>query len=302
MKNRHIFLYAILIAFTAISCSHKQSVSDGYGNFDTFNSAIISAQTAGILTVFDIEEGMHLTKDQPVGQIDTTDLHLKKQVLFHQRNAVASQLKNIKAAIAVQKQQLKINTTNLRRTQKLFQGQAATQKQWDDISGLVALNKKQIAATKTQKEQIMAQIETINAQIAEIIHQIDKCTIKSPVSGTVLEQYAEKGELAAPGKPLYKIANLQWMELKAFISGSQLRNIKTGQKVAVYYDKNKTENMATTGTVLWISPTAEFTPKTIQTKEERVNLMYAVKIKVNNENGALKIGMPGSFRFINNNN
>lgn len=293
------YFYLALISLVAVSCSNQQPKADGYGNFDTHNAAIISAQTAGNILQFDVQEGTLLKEGQVVGLIDTTDLHLKKEVLFNQRTAVSSQLSNIKAAIDVQKQQLKINRVNMERTRKLYEAKAATQKQWDDISGLVSLNKKQITATESQRTQILAQIRTINAQIDEIKNQIEKCILRNPVAGTVLVKYAEKGELAAPGKPLYQIANLQWMELKAFISGSQLRLIKPGQQVKVYYDKNKTEDVETTGTVLWISSTAEFTPKTIQTKEERVNLVYAVKIKVNNENGALKIGMPGSFRFIN---
>ncbi|MBN2638695.1 MAG: HlyD family efflux transporter periplasmic adaptor subunit [Bacteroidales bacterium] len=294
------YLYLALLSIFAISCSNNQQTSDGYGNFETEDAAIISAQTAGNLLQFNVQEGTVLQKNQVIGLIDTTDLNLKKDVLINQKKAVASQLTDIEATIAVQKQQLKINQINMDRTKKLYEAKAATQKQWDDISGLVALNKKQIVATQSKRIQIKAQMQTINAQIAEINNQIQKCVIKNPVGGTVLVKYAETGELAAPGKPLYQIANLNWMELKAFISGSQLRLIKPGQKVKVYYDKNKTQNIETDGTVLWISPTAEFTPKTIQTKEERVNLVYAVKIKVNNENGALKIGMPGSFRFINN--
>ncbi|MBN2616100.1 MAG: efflux RND transporter periplasmic adaptor subunit [Bacteroidales bacterium] len=293
------YFYLALISLVAVSCNNEQPKADGFGNFDTHNAAIISAQTAGNILQFSVQEGMQLSKGQVVGLIDTTDLHLKKEVLVNQRTAVSSQLTNIGAAIAVQKQQLEINQVNLERTRKLYEAKAATQKQWDDISGLVALNKKQITATESQRTQILAQIQTIDAQIAEIEHQMDKCVIKNPVAGTVLVKYAETGELAAPGKPLYQIADLKWMELKAFISGSQLGLIKPGQKVKVYYDKNKTMDADTEGTVLWISSTAEFTPKTIQTKEERVNLVYAVKIRVNNENGALKIGMPGSFRFIN---
>lgn len=300
MKNMKKYLYLALLSIFAISCSNNQQTSDGYGNFETEDAAIISAQTAGNLLQFNVQEGTVLQKNQVIGLIDTTDLNLKKDVLINQKKAVASQLTDIEATIAVQKQQLKINQINMDRTKKLYEAKAATQKQWDDISGLVALNKKQIVATQSKRIQIKAQMQTINAQIAEINNQIQKCVIKNPVGGTVLVKYAETGELAAPGKPLYQIANLNWMELKAFISGSQLRLIKPGQKVKVYYDKNKTQNIETDGTVLWISPTAEFTPKTIQTKEERVNLVYAVKIKVNNENGALKIGMPGSFRFINN--
>ncbi|UBM62298.1 efflux RND transporter periplasmic adaptor subunit [Candidatus Sulfidibacterium hydrothermale] len=285
------------IALTFLSsCSNQNDLADGYGNFDAHAEVIVSSQTMGELQRFNVEEGTHLKAGEVVGLVDTTQLHLKKMVLETQKKAVASKLENINASIAVQQQKLKINETNQRRIQNLFRHNAATQKQLDDINGLVELNKKEIKATQTQKKNIYTQLKSIDAQIAEINESIQQSLITNPVDGTVLVKYAQKGELAVPGKALYKIANLKTLELRAYISGSQLSHIKIGQKVHVYYDKNKKDNYETEGTVMWISSQAEFTPKTIQTKQERVNLVYAVKIKVSNANGALKIGMPGEFR------
>ena len=141
-------------------------------------------------------------------------------------------------------------------------------------------------------------MQSIKSQIVQVDESIRQSLVTNPMDGTVLIKYAEKGELAAPEKPLYKIANLKTLELKAYISGSQLGHIKIGQKVKVYYDKNKKADNEVNGTILWISAQAEFTPKTIQTKQERVNLVYAVKVKVPNAGGAIKTGMPGEFRII----
>ncbi len=289
------------VAFLALSaCNRNQNLSDGYGNFDAHAEVIVSAQTMGQLLQFNVEEGDYLKTGQLVGLVDTLDLHLKKEVLMKQKTAVASQLINVKATIIVQKQQLAINKINQRRIQNLFKSHAATQKQLDDINGLVDLNRKQIKATRTREISIAAEMKSIMAQVASVNETINKCLIKNDVPGTVLVKYAEKGELATPGKPLYKIANLKTLELKAYVSGSDLNRIKIGQQVKVYYDKNKTENREVNGRIIWISPFSEFTPKTIQTKDERVNLVYAVKIKVPNQNGAIKIGMPGEFKIMEN--
>ncbi len=297
IKRNSLFILAGLAVALLSSCSNQGTLSDGYGNFDAHAEVIVSSQTMGQLLQFNVEQGNRIKAGQVVGLVDTTQLNLKKAVLQNQKKVVASRLDNIHASIAVQQQQLKINEINQRRVQNLFRSKAATQKQLDDINGLVALNKKQIKAIQTQKNNVYTELQSINAQIAQVNESIRQSLITNPVEGTVLVKYAEKGELATPGKPLYKIANLKTLELRAFISGSQLSHIKIGQKVNVYYDKNKTADNEVNGTVLWISSQAEFTPKTIQTKQERVDLVYAVKIKVSNANGALKIGMPGEFRI-----
>jgi len=298
MKRNSILLLAGLVMTFVSSCSHQENRPDGYGNFDAHAEVIVSSQTMGELLQFKVEEGNLLKAGQIVGLVDTTQLYLKKAVLQNQKKVVASKLANIHASIAVQQQQLKMNEINQRRVQNLFRSEAATQKQLDDINGLVRLNKKQIMATQTQKNNIYAELESLNAQMAQINESIRQSLVTNPVEGTVLVKYAERGELATPGKPLYKIANLKTLELKAFISGSQLSQFKIGEKVKVYYDKNKKADNEVNGTILWISSQAEFTPKTIQTKQERVDLVYAVKIKVSNANGNIKIGMPGAFRIV----
>ena len=297
IKRNTLYILAGLVMVFLASCTNNDERADGYGNFDAHAEVIVSAQTMGELLQFNVEEGTRLKAGQVVGLVDTAQLHLKKQVLLQQKQVVASKLENIRASIAVQQQKLKINRTNQRRIQNLFRSKAATQKQLDDINGLVELNKKEIQATQTQKQNIFTEIKSIEAQIAQVNESIRQSLVTNPVEGTVLVKYAEKGELATPGKPLYKIANLKTLELKAYVSGSQLSHIHIGQKVAVYYDKNKKSDYRTEGAILWISSQAEFTPKTIQTKQERVNLVYAVKIKVPNPKGALKIGMPGEFRI-----
>ena len=298
IKRNSLLLLAGLVTAFLSSCSNQETLSDGYGNFDAHTEVIVSSQAMGELLQFKVEEGSLLKAGQVVGLVDTTQLHLKKEVLKNQKKVVASRLANINASIAVQQQQLKINEINRRRILNLFHSKAATQKQLDDINGLVELNKKQIKVTQTQKKNIYTELKSLDAQIAQINESIRQSLVTNPVEGTVLVKYAEKGELATPGKPLYKIANLKTLELKAYVSGSQLSHIKIGQQVKVYYDKNKKENNEVNGTILWISSQAEFTPKTIQTKQERVDLVYAVKIKVPNADGALKIGMPGEFRIV----
>lgn len=289
-----IILSAVIISLT--SCNRNEDLSDGYGNFDAHAEIIVSAQTAGELTMFNVEEGDVLKTGQVIGLVDTTDLYLKKQVLVRQKHSIGSQLENIKATIEVQQQQLEINKVNQRRIHNLYKSQAATQKQLDDINGLVDLNRKQIIATRTKRDGILSQMQSIDAQVAQVNETIDKCLLKNPARGTVLVKYAEKGELATPGKPLYKVADLSELELKAYVSGSDLSRVKIGQKVRVLFDKDKSDDNSIDGKVIWISPMAEFTPKTIQTKEERVNLVYAVKVVVSND-GSIKIGMPGEFRI-----
>jgi HlyD family secretion protein len=292
-------IYRIFLPLTAIillsSCNIKKEKSFAYGNFEA-TEIMVSAQVQGEILTFSAEEGDKLSAGQIVGLIDTTDLHLKKELLITNKNGVASQLESINASIAVQKQQLENNIKTQKRILNLFNSKAATQKQLDDINGLVELNKKQIRATKVKKQSVLAQIKSIETQIEQIDRNIDKCFIKNPVEGTVLVKYIEKGELAVPGKPLYKVADLSVMKLKAYVSGDQLPEIKIGETVDVVFDKTKSENNIVEGKIIWISSTAEFTPKTIQTKKERVNLVYAVKIAVKN-NGSIKIGMPGEFNL-----
>ncbi len=292
MKN---IIYLILFVIFLVSCSTQNGKSDAYGNFEAVE-VIVSALAHGKILDLNVEEGDVLKQDQNLGLIDTTDLALKKKQLLKQKSAISSQMATVDAQAKVQEQQLKNYLVDQKRIQNLFRDEAATQKQLDDIDGAVDLAKAQIQATKVQKKGILNEIEAMEMQIQQVDEMLKNCHIENPVRGTVLVTLSEQGEVASYGKPLYKIANLDVVKLKVYISGDQLPNVKLGQEVEVLVDKDKKANKAMKGKVSWISQTAEFTPKTIQTKEERVNLVYAVKVDVVND-GTLKIGMPGEVNF-----
>jgi len=289
------FLWILLISTGLMACSGDGDKADAYGNFEA-TEVMVSAMAQGEIFSLNIEEGQLLAQKEIIGLIDTTDLFLKEQQLVKSIAAVKTRFLTINAQMNVQLQQKKNRMVDKDRLEKLFREGAATQKQLDDINGAIDLLEAQIIATKSQKQQIQAEIETIDIQIEQVQEALSKCFISNPVAGTVLIKYAEAGEVAAPGKPLYKIADLSLMKLKVYVSGDQMPNIKIGQEVEVQIDKTKRENSSLNGTISWISSTAEFTPKTIQTKDERVNLVYAVKVLVQN-NGSIKIGMPGEINF-----
>ncbi|MCD4788778.1 MAG: efflux RND transporter periplasmic adaptor subunit [Bacteroidales bacterium] len=292
MKTKYFFLIIVIVL---ASCSVKNHKSDAYGNFET-DDVIISSEANGKLLFFDVEEGEKVEADKLVGIIDTTDLILKKKQLYAQEKAISSRLENIQSQINVQEQQKKNLLVDKKRIENLLKDGAATQKQLDDIDGKLDLIEVQISSIKTQNTTVLTELEVANTQIDQIEESIRKCNIINPINGVVLEKYAEPNEITAFGKPLYKIANLNDIYLRVYVSGAQLPHIKIGEQVEVLIDENEKTNKKLTGKICWISETAEFTPKMIQTKEERVNLVYAVKIKVKND-GSLKIGMPGEANF-----
>ena len=271
-------------------------MSDAYGNFEA-TEVLVSAESNGRILNFSVEEGIEIDENMTVGLVDTTTLYLKKLQLIKQMHAVNTRIPTIESQIRVQEQQLKNLAVEKERIDRLYAEGAATRKQLDDIDGQLDLLREQIAATRVQKVSVMAESETIRIQIMQTEDGLKKCRIVNPVKGTVLAKYAEVGEITAFGKLLYKIANLDELELKVFISGDQLPHIILGSEVEVLIDENVKENRKLSGRVSWISQKAEFTPKTIQTKEERVNLVYAVKVTVKND-GSLKIGMPGEINFM----
>ena len=288
-------IYILILAGLFASCGNQNNKADAYGNFEA-TEVVISAMAQGEILSLKIEEGDILEEGAVVGLIDTTDLYLKKRQLLKSIAAVKTRLVSIQAQIDVQEQQKANLMVDKNRIDKLYKDGAATQKQVDDIHGAIDLLNARITATLSQKQQVMAETETLEIQIEQVEEALLKCFIRNPSPGTVLTKYAEAGEVAAPGKPLYKLADLSTMKLKVYVSGDQLPHVRIGQEVEVQFDKTKTENTSVTGKVSWISSTAEFTPKTIQTKEERVNLVYAVKVLVEND-GSLKIGMPGEVYF-----
>jgi HlyD family secretion protein len=285
----------LLIPFFIISCNKKGKVSDAYGNFEA-EEVIIAAESQGKLVEFYINEGDKLRAGQVVGYIDSVQLYLKFQQLLAQKKAVKAKIENIRAQKEVQEQVLNNLKNDENRIMALFNEGAATKKQLDDITGQIEVTKKQIESINTQFILVNSEIETTDIQIIQARDQLNRCKIINPVDGTVLAKYVERHELINIGKNLYKIANLNSLVLKAYISGYQLASVKTGQQVDVLIDKNKSELLKLRGTISWISETAEFTPKIIQTKEERVNLVYAIKVLVSND-GTLKIGMPGEVIF-----
>lgn len=231
-----------------------------------------------------------------IALIDTTDFQLKKEQLIAQKTATESRIANISSQIDVQNQQKNNLLIDKARIEKLLKDGAATQKQLDDINGAVSLVDKQIASVNSQNVSVTSEMAVITKQIQQVNESLKKCYIINPVKGTVLEKYSEPFELTAPAKALYKIADVSFLYLKVYVTGSQLPLIKLGQKVQVLVDGPDKSLVKHEGEITWIASSAEFTPKIIQTKEERVNLVYAVKIKVTND-GSLKIGMPGEVVF-----
>ncbi len=294
MKTKNYLFILIILLLGA--CSNKGDQPDAWGTFEA-TEITVSAMANGKLLQFNLEEGALLDSGQMVGFVDTTDLYLKKLQAMGQRNATASRKSDLQAQIAVQEQNKDNVLIDKKRVENLLKAGAATQKQMDDITAALNMVDRQIAAIQTQFSGLEDQIGSITQQIAQLEEAIRNAYIINPVSGTVVAKFAERDEVAAFGKPLYKIADLTEMTLRVYISGSQLPQVIIGQEVSVMFDKNENENTTTSGIISWVSPTAEFTPKTIQTKEERVNLVYAVKVRVKND-GSMKIGMPGEIKLI----
>jgi HlyD family secretion protein len=282
------------VFFTLISCNNIEDQADAYGNFEAIE-VMVSAEVQGLITAFKPLEGAALKKGQVVVAIDTTQLHLKKLQLQSGIAALGTRINTLDAQLKASLVQLENLEREGHRIDKLLEGGAATSKQQDDIRGQIQLMKAQTAASESQKASVYAERKTMEIQIRQLEDQVWRSAVKSPMDGIMLTKYKEEGEIAAPGQPLFKMANLDELILRAYISGNQLSAVTLGAPVRVRFDvQGGTEE--TSGVVDWISSQAEFTPKIIQTKEERVNLVYAIKVSVPND-GRLKIGMPGEVVF-----
>ncbi len=292
MKTQYLFILAAILLF---SCSDNNGKSDAYGNFEAVEVQIAS-EISGKLLKFDVEEGMKIPAGQLVAVIDSNQIYFSLRQLEAQKSAISSKFPSIVSQINVLRQQKENALKDKERIDKMFAGKAATQKQLDDINGALSLIDRQILQIETQNSPVMSELKSLDAQIAKTKDMLAKCSLVNPVSGTVLNKFVEQSELVTSGKVLYKIANLNYITLRAYITGSQLSSVKIGQKVKVIYDRNQKEIAETDGEIFWISNQAEFTPKIIQTREERVNMVYAVKIRVKND-GSLKIGMPGEIKL-----
>lgn len=295
MKKNTVIILIISFVFVLSSCKKGVQESDAFGNFEA-TEFMISAENSGKIIDLQIEEGDVFDEAKQVGLIDTTQLYLQKEQLLAQKRAVASGVKNILSRIEYYKEQIQILKKDKVRIDKMYFDGAATIKNVDDVDGKISLAEKQIQSIKTENAKVLSELESVKRKIDATEDLITKCKIFVPEPASILEKYHEQHELVNAGTPLFKLADLRMLDLRVYISGDQLTDVKLGQKVNVLIDKDRTENYTMEGEVTWISSQAEFTPKIIQTKKERVKLVYALKVRVKND-GRLKIGMPGEVRF-----
>jgi len=292
MKTKLLILIA---AFMLAGCKNKSDQADAYGNFEA-TEVIISAETSGRIMKFEVMEGTEIDRGTEIALVDTTLLHLQKAEIDAGMKGVSTRISSINAQNDILNQQIANLKVNIVRTENMLKNDAASQKQYDDLTGQLAVMEKQIAANNTQKASVAAELSVYESKKATLNEQVARSSVKSPMKGTIIEKYAEAGELTAAGKPLVKLADLSVIRLKVYVSGAQLGSIKVGQDCTVRIDDGRKEYKSFTGTVRYISEKAEFTPKIIQTREERVTLVYAVDIDVNND-GTMKAGMPGEVIF-----
>mgnify|MGYP000552129231 CR=1 FL=1 len=313
--NKYILLAATLFGLS--SCGNKKGDYDASGTFEA-TEVIVSSEANGKIMQFNIEEGQLLKADEEVGCIDTLQLYLKKMQLLASGKAIASKSTDINKQIAATKEQIGKAEYERKRTENLLKENAATQKQIDDIDSQIAVLKKQLEAQISTLQRGNASIteesSAYEIQVAQLDDQLRKCHITSPICGTVLAKYAEAGELATQGKPLFKVADVQNLFFRAFvefapgkegmvhiskISKERINRVEDvltlGDKVKVFSDLGEDDRREYEGTITWISDKSEFTPKTIQTRDERANLVYATKIAVKND-GYIKIGMYGEMK------
>jgi HlyD family secretion protein len=300
MNASKFFLIAMAVTLLS-ACKNKNNEYDASGIFET-TEIIVSAKGNGEIIHFNVSEGQNVETQTPLGLIDTTQLYLKKMQLQANIRAMNSRRIDVSRQIAALKQQIETQRREQKRFETLVKDNVANQKQLDDINAQIVTFEKQLSAqTETlnnSNNSLNNERESLVVQIAQIDDQIKNCIIKSPVKGTILAKYVEAGELAMQGKAIFKVGNLENMYLRAYITASQLTEIKIGQQVKVYSDKGESGRKEHPGTVAWISDKAEFTPKTIQTRDERANLVYAIKIAVKND-GYIKKGMYGELKVKN---
>ena len=292
MKTRSLILITSIILS---GCRNTADKADAYGNFEA-TEVIVSAETSGRILKFEATEGTEIEKGGEIALIDTTLFHLQKAEIDAGMKSVRTRIGSINAQNDILNQQIANLKVNIGRIENMLKDDAATKKQYDDLTGQVAVLEKQIAANNTQKSSIAAELSVYDSKKATLNEQVLRSNVKSPLKGTVIEKYSETGELTAAGKPLAKIADLSVIRLKVYVSGAQLPDIKIGQECTVRLDDGEKGYKSFTGTISYISGKAEFTPKIIQTKEERVTLVYGVTIDVKND-GTMKSGMPGEAIF-----
>ena len=293
--------FLLAITFLFVACGSKNGDYDASGIFET-TEVIVSSESNGRILELNLEEGQIVNPDVPLGYIDTTQLYLKKMQLLASNQAVKSKQTDVPRQIAAIQQQIITQKKERTRFENLIKSNAANEKQLDDINAQILYLEKQLAAQTevlmNSNRGVSEESSSMQIQVAQLEDQIAKSVIKSPIKGTILSKYAEQGELAVQGKALFKVGDIENMILRTYITASQLTQLKVGQTVRVFSDLGEADRKEYSGTVEWISDKAEFTPKTIQTRDERANLVYAVKIAVKND-GYIKRGMYGEIKLLN---
>lgn len=276
------------------ACHSGEQTSDAFGNFES-EEVLVSAESQGRLIDVSISEGDRLQRGKITAIIDTTGLHLKKRQLAVTMQSLHTKMQTLRSQIETKKIEKENLDRELARVKRLLKDGAATIRQRDDLQGKVRVAQAGIRSMESQMSTLYAERESVGVQIQQVNNQLDHALVKNPVEGVVLQKYKKEGEVVAPGQALYKIANLDQLILRAYVSGNQLSEVKIGAEATVLYD-TPDGLKEIPGTISWVASEAEFTPKIIQTREERVNLVYAIKVRVEND-GSLKIGMPGETRF-----
>ena len=288
----------IVAAMLAVSCG-TETEFDAQGTFEA-TEVVISSEAAGRILSFNVEEGMRVEAGDVIAEIDSVQLHLQRSQLEAQLSALLNSRPDVQTQVASLREQIATLKVEQRRIENMLRDGAATEKQKDDIDSQIRILESQLSATlstlNTNTSTINSNAEAIRVQISALDDRIAKCRVASPISGTVLVKYAQEGELATVGKPLVKIADLNNIYLRAYFTSDQLSRIKIGDEVTVTADFGGEERYDYVGRVAWISAESEFTPKTIQTADTRANLVYAVKIAVEND-GRLKIGLAGEVKL-----
>jgi len=312
MKPKYLFLTGAILFFIS-SCGNGKSDADATGSFEA-DEVIVSSELSGRILYLSVDEGMSIQKDSIIGTVDAVNISLQQEqveasirALNEKTVNVTPQLKLLQDQLAVQQSQLNNQLHEKTRIENLVKADAATGKQLDDINAQIDVTKRSMSVTQqqmnvqrsnfsAQNRSILSEADPLQKRVNQLKDQAKRANIINPVTGTVITKYAEQGEITAAGKPLYKIADLSSLNLRVYITGVQLPKVKLGQTVTVMIDDGEKKYKNYSGTITWISDKAEFTPKTIQTKEERANLVYAMKVKVKND-GYLKIGMYGEIKF-----
>jgi HlyD family secretion protein len=292
-------LFILILTLIVASCNGNKNLSDGYGNFES-DEVTISSEVNGKILKLNFNEGDKVLKDSILISIDTNQLYLQKLQVLANIESIKSRTQDVGSQIEVYNKKLEILNREKTRLENLLKGGAATQKQLDDMNGEIESTQKQLTATQIKMNEgnrgTLSQIKPLDAQLKLLDDQIARANVKAPLTGTILSKYVEAGEFARLGLPLLKLADTKTLYLKAYIEGKMLESVKIGSDAEVLIDNKNGEMIKIPGKVTWISSQSEFTPKIVQTKEQRVNLVYAVKIMIEND-GKVKIGMPGEVKF-----